>query len=381
MQTFWQVIRYTFVRRNPLLWLLLVVLPVLVALFVMFLFDARSPLHLPIGVVVQDDSPLAWRVVRALDADASISVALVCPDLPACERAMRDGKLLGTVQLPPGLERKVARGEAPVVPVYLNGQSMVTYNILFKEVRAALSNIGAKADKRNPPDPIVTQLHAIHNPNLDYLAYLGAAMLMAVFHLAAMVVGVYLMGEPLRDRTADSLLAAAGGNPIRAITARLLPALLVLWLIAMFFAVWVRARSGLALPFTEFGLLSLATLAMLAAAMAAGMAWTSFSGNMRMASSTAGVVGGPAFAFSGITFPIVAMSPAVQIYAQILPLTHLLQLQNHLLFASISHVSVVRQIAILCVMILCWSAVGIPLMVKRLRNPHFQGGHREEPFA
>ncbi len=108
---------------------------------------------------------------------------------------------------------------------------------------------------------------------------------------------------------------------------------------------------------------------------------TSFSGNMRMASSTAGVVGGPAFAFSGITFPIVAMSPAVQVYAQILPLTHLLQLQNHLLFASISHVSVVRQIAILCVMILCWSAVGIPLMVKRLRNPHFQGGHREEPFA
>lgn len=381
MNTFCQVVRYTYLRTSLLQWLLLVVLPVLVSVFLMGLFDARAPLNMPIGVVLQDNSPLAMRIVRGLESNASIAVIRICPDLPSCESGMRNGELLGTVHLPPGLERRALHTEAPVIPVYLNGQSMVTYNILFKEIRAVLGTEAARIERRNPPDPVRTQMHAVHNPSLDYLAFLGVAMLAAVFHMAAMIVPVFLMGEPLRDRTADVLLAHAGGNPIRAVTGRLLPALLILWALSLFFGVWVRARSGIVLAWPEFALLALGTLAMIAACMSAGLAWTALSGNMRMASSTAGIIGGPAFAFSGITFPLIAMPHAVQVFAWILPLTHFQMLQNHLLFSGISHMAVVSQLLVLWGMTLFWLALGLPLMCKRLRSPHFQGGHREEPFA
>jgi len=381
MGSFWNVVRYTYLRKDPLLWTLLFALPVLVSVFLMGLFDARSPLHLPIGVVQQDNSLLARRIVRGLEATATISVNRICPDIPTCEQAMRDGELLGTVHLPPGLERKAMHGDAPVVPVYLNGQSMVAYNTLFRDIRAVIGNESARIDKRNLPDPIRTQLHAIRNPSLDYLAFLGVAMLAAVFHLGGMVIAVYLMGAPLRDRNADLLLAAAGGNPIRAISGRLLPAILVLWFLSMFFGVWARVRTGNSLSSTDFALLSFASLGMVSACVAAGLAWTSITGNMRMASSTAGVVGGPAFAFSGITFPLVSMPAVVQIYAQLLPLTHFLQLQNHLLFPGVSHGAIVGKLVILWAMTAFWSVLGIPLMAKRFRSPHFHGGHREEPFA
>jgi ABC-2 type transport system permease protein len=381
MASFWSVVRYTYLRRNPLLWVLLVVLPVLVSVFLLQLFDARSPLHMPIGIVQQDNSPLARRLVRGLDANAAMDVVRFCSDLPTCEQGMRNGELLGVVHLPPSLEKNALHGDAPMVPIYLNGQSMVAYNTLFKEIRAVIAAEGARIDRRNLPDPVRTQLHAIRNPSLDYLAFLGVAMLAAVFHMAAMVVAVYLVGEPLRDRTANVLLALTGGNPIRVITGRLLPALVVLWMLALLFAVWARARTGLILALPEFALLAFGTLSMLAACMAAGLAWTGFSGNMRMASSTAGVIGGPAFAFSGITFPLIAMPAAVQVYAQLLPLTHFLQLQNHLLFSGIGHIAVVKQLVILWGMTLFWMLLGLPLLCKRLRSPHFHGGHREEPFA
>ena len=381
MQDYWNVIRYTYGRKNHLLWILGVILPVLISVFLMALFDSRTPLRLPVGVVVQDDSPLAHRVIRHLQSNATIRVTHFCVDLPSCEKAMRQGQIFATVHIPPRLEKRVFRGEAPGVPVYLNGQSLVAYNMLYKEIRGILTQEGAGIEKRNPKDPITTQLHAIHNPSLDYLAFLGLSMLAAVFHLASMVVAVYLVGEPLRDRTADTLLQLTHNNPIRALMARLLPALVVLWLLNLFFAVWIRYRTHLSLAPTEFFLLALGTFFMISAAMAAGMAWTALSGNMRIASSTAGVIGGPAFAFSGITFPLISMPWPVQLYAQLLPLTHFLEIQNHLLFADMGHLASVQSILILAGMTFAWAMVGIPLLCKRFRQPHFHGGHREEPFG
>ena len=160
-----------------------------------------------------------------------------------------------------------------------------------------------------------------------------------------------------------------------------MPGLIWMWLLYLFFAVYIRARSGIVMGSVEFALLAFGALGMMAACMAAGMAWTSFSGNMRIASSTAAVIGGPAFAFSGITFPLLAMPLPAQIFAQALPLTHYLRMQNQLLFTEVGHAAVSTQILVLWGMALGWFLLGLPLMCRRLKQPHFHGGHREEAFS
>ena len=50
------------------------------------------------------------------------------------------------------------------------------------------------------------------------------------------------------------------------------------------------------------------------------------SANLRFASSAAAFYGGPAFAFTGITFPTFGMPLAAQLWGDLLPLTHFLAL-------------------------------------------------------
>ncbi|MDR1759426.1 MAG: ABC transporter permease [Fibrobacter sp.] len=381
MTAFLNVMRFTFLRREPVLWLLLVILPVLVSLFAVTLFNSRTPLHLPVGIVMQDESPLVRRILQNLESSPVIRVARVCPDISECESAMRDGDLLGVIQIPPDLERRALRGEAPVVPVYLSGQSLVAYNMLFKEIQAILGTISAFLDRRNLPEPVSVQIHAVNNPAMDYQMYLGLGLVAAIFHLAAMVVAVFLAAEPLREHNADRLLAAANGNYRVAIFARLVPALVFLWLLSLFFITWVHSRAGIRLAPPDFAFLAAGMFMMLAACMAGGMAWVAISGSMRIACSAAGVLGGPSFAFSGITFPLEAMPLVVQIFAKCLPLTHFLELQTVLMFGSAGRFAVTEPLAVLSGMTLFWLLAGTAWLGKRLHDTHFHGGHPEEDFA
>jgi ABC-2 type transport system permease protein len=359
-------------------WLLLVILPVLVSLFVIALFGARTPIHTPVGVVIQDESHLTRKILRSLKSNADINVKRICSDASACESAMRAGELLAVIHLPPELEKRARRGEAPVIPVYLSGQSLITYNTLYKEIQTVIGSISADLDRRNLPDPISVQLHAVHNPVMDYQVFLGLGLIAAVFHLGAMVVAIFLAAEPLREHNADKLLKAAGGSPWIAFAGRFLPALLILWLLMLAFNVCIRFHAGIRLDIADFALLSAGILGMLAACIAAGMAWVGISGTMRIASSAAGAIGSPAFAFSGLTFPLEAMPWAVQIFANLLPLTHFLELQTQIMFGSAGREAAFSSLLILCGMTLFWLLVGIFPMIHRWKNPHFHGGRPEE---
>lgn len=369
MTKFWNIVKLEY--RRPFLWVLMVVLPVVVSIFMVDLLSAQTLLNLPVGVVRKGEySRLADRITRAIETSPVMNVAAVCTDLPECASKMRRGDIYAIVSLEPELEKRAMRFESPIVPVYTNAQSLLINNTLQKEIRTAVGTVGAYMTLKNLPDPIRSEIHSVGNPTGNYVGYLGLGLLSALFNLAAMLVGVYAMSAPLRSGKIKEWLAAAGGSRFALVFGSLLPGGLILWL--EYFAVYCLTRtqiSPMALP--ELYTVFVAQGIMIFAGLFFGMTLVGITGNMRVASSGAGVIGGPAFAFTGQTFPILAMPTIVKAYAFLLPLTHVLKVQSIMTFGDLGFSAAFDEILILTSKMFFWCLLGGLLMFirwEKLRN-------------
>ena len=106
-------------------------------------------------------------------------------------------------------------------------------------------------------------------------------------------------------------------------------------------------------------------LAMILASAGAGATFVGITGNMRMSSSVAGVIGGPAFAFVGQTFPLMGMPFVVRCYAYLLPLTHILKIQSAMLLGPVGLPHAWDCLVTLLFMALFWMLLSIRLLAVR----------------
>ena len=87
-----------------------------------------------------------------------------------------------------------------------------------------------------------------------------------------------------------------------------------------------------------------------------------------MATGAAGVIGSPAFAFAGQTFPVMAMPFAVRCFAFVLPLTHVLMIQSTMLLGDVDMAPAWESMKILIGMALFWNILGAFLMSMRWKQ-------------
>ena len=265
------------------------------------------------------------------------------------------------------MERRALRLETPVIPVYSSGQNYLTNTFAVKEIRSVISKIGADLFTKQMEDPIRVELQSVGNKSGNYQGFLGLGLVTAIFHLAGILAAVYLFSFPFRDFRVREFLAASGGSRLVLGGATFFPMIVILWISMM--AVFAYARRALT-PMTldEFIIVSAGQLAMLLACTGMGAAFVGITGNMRMSSSVAGVIGGPAFAFAGQTFPVMAMPFAVRCFAFLLPLTHILKVQSMMLLGSVGKAHAWESIVILFFMAVFWHLLASKLLLLRWKE-------------
>ena len=342
----------------------MLILPVGTSVFMVDFFSAETIQHLPIGILKQDRSQLADQIEAAFRASPVLNKVVVCENRRDCEHAVIRGELQAFVVLPNDLERRALRLEAPVIPVYSSGQNYLTNTFAVKEIRSVLSEIGAGLFTKQMDDPVQVEIKSIGNNSGNYQGFLGLGLVTAIFHLAGILAAVYLFSFPFRDHRVREFLAAAGGSRTILGMATSLPLIVIQWLSMM--AIYAYTHRALA-PMTldEFIVVSAEQLAMILACSGAGAAFVGLTGNMRMSSSVAGVIAGPAFAFAGQTFPVMAMPFAVRCFAFFLPLTHVLKVQSMMLLGSAGMAHAWESIEILLAMALFWHLLAARLMFIR----------------
>ena len=362
--SFFKAVRKIYISHNIVLWLVLLILPVATSSFMVDLFSAEIIQHVPIGIVKQDRSQLSDEIAMALKADPVLEVALECEDRSECEHAVVRGELQAFIVLPYDMERRALRLESPVIPIYSSGQNYLTNTFAVKEIRSVISTIGSNLFTKQMDDPVQVEIKSVGNNSGNYQGFLGLGLVTAIFHLAGILAAVYLFSFPFRDHRVREFLAAAGGSRVILGAATSIPLIAIQWLSMM--AVYAYAHKALApMTFDEFIVVSAGQLAMLLACSGAGAAFVGITGNMRMSSSVAGVIAGPAFAFAGQTFPVMAMPFAVRCFAFLLPLTHILKVQSTMLLGSVGKAHAWESIVILLCMALFWHLLASKLLFLR----------------
>ena len=362
-----RTIRKIYLSHNIVLWMILVVLPIGVSLFTMGMFSSQIVQHVPIGIVKQDDSLLADRLESKLRSSPVLDIKMICSDMGECEHAVVRGEIQAFLVFPNELERRALRLEAPVIPVYSSGQNYLTNMFATKEIRSVLAAAGSELFTAQMEDPVKVQIHSVGNLKSNYQGFLVLGLVTAIFHLAAMIVGVYVTSFPLRDRRVREMIGYAGGSRLTLWVASVFPMNIVLWLESL--GCYAYCHRMLApLTFDEFVMTAAAQLFMICACSGAGIVFVGVFGVMRMATGAAGIIGSPAFAFAGQTFPVMAMPFAVRCFAFILPLTHVLMIQSTMLLGDVDMAPAWDSMKILIGMAVFWNVLGALLMSMRWKQ-------------
>lgn len=361
---FFRTVRKVYFGHNLVMWLVILILPIATSVFMVDVFSAEILQHIPIGVIKQDRSQFADELEEGLRANPVVDVAMECHDLSECEHAVVKGELQAFILLPYDLERRALRLETPVIPVYSSGQNYLTNSFATKEIRTVISSIGANLFTKGMSDPVKVSLQSVGNSTGNYQGFLGMGLVTAIFHLACILAAVYIFSQPFRDHRVREYLAAAGGSRVVLGLATIIP----LGLIQSMAMVGIYAythRFMAPMTFDEFVVTAAGQVAMVFACNGAGAAFVAITGNMRMSTSVAGVIAGPAFAFAGQTFPIMAMPFAVRCFAFVLPLTHVLKVQSCMLLGEAGKAHAWESIVVLMVMAAFWHLLAARMLFVR----------------
>lgn len=315
--------------------------PLLAVLLMGWIFSAGIPRHLPVGVLDDDHSALSRQLVRMLDATPGLQVVQHYANTAEAERALRSVEVYAVVTIPRDLSLTVKQGRTAQVTLLHNAQLGTHSGVLQRDVRAAVGTLSAGIEmaarnKRGEPakavrvsmEPIHTQLLALFNVSTNYEQFLGAALIPALLHILAMTAGAWTVGRELRDCTLGEWLGASGsllrtGGALLGKLALPWASLTLVALLALVGITWGRGWH----PPGNLAWVAAGLALLMAVSVAAGAALAGLTRSLRTALSGAGFFAAPAFAFSGVGFPLAGMPASARAWAEAMPYTHYIRLQ------------------------------------------------------
>ncbi|WP_462387644.1 ABC transporter permease [Acidovorax sp. Q11] len=365
--------------------------PLLGVALLWWIFSAGLPRHLAVGVVDEDHSSLSRQLVRMLDATPGVQITQQFAHTGEAERALRNIEVYAVVTIPRDFARTVKEGRAAQVTLLHNAQMGTHSGLLQRDVRAAVGTLSAGIEMaarnkrgeaaravRVSMEPIHTQMVALFNVSSNYEQFLGAALIPALLHILAMTAGAWTVGRELRDRSLGQWLGdALGTGGLLQTAGSLIGKLALPWatltlvgLLALVGITWGRGWH----PPGNLAWVAGALALLMAVSLAAGAALAAHTRSLRTALSGAGFFAAPAFAFSGVAFPLAGMPASARAWAEAMPFTHYIRLQiEQLQMGAPLSTSVSTMVALLVATGVLWliGTVGLHLAAQR---PETWGG-------
>lgn len=368
-----------FLAKNPWDFAMVIWIPLVTVLMIWWIFSQTQITNLPIGVIDQDNSPVANTVVRYLEASPDITVRQLYHSPAAAEAAILQRDIYAVVIIPEDFSRNILSSKPAPLILQVNAQYGTHSGIIQKSVQSVASTLSAGVEIQRlvkqgmapsqaaiAYSPISIQRISLFNAATDYQQFLASTVIPALLHILAMVIGATTIGRELRDKRigrwyafidtgrpdltvlVDSETVSALDNKQKRSDATRTPAavkrtqqvsiaVLMFGLLGKYFwpmlaySIWSALALWLATPQQTVALASvivtyigLILLMMLSFWLGAIFTLGSFS--LRMGLSSTGFISAPSYAFAGVTFPYIAISDSAQHWSNALPLTHYLKL-------------------------------------------------------
>ena len=366
---FWRAFGYSARREGQFLvqhrwdFAMLFWMPIVLMFLVWWVFSKGMAVDIPIAVVDHDQSAQSAALMRYIDATPEVTIVSQLYDPQAVKYAIETTQVYAVVEIPANFSKNLLAAEPTRVLLNVNAQFGSHSGMIQKSVQTAVTTFSAGAEiqrrvaksedislVKSRYAPIQSQSVALFNTANNYQQFLAVTVVPAFFHILSMVIGASAVGRELRDKTLGDwyhslgdkrfaqpsklspttvsqgvthpklslVIAGLNGKLIWAMVAYTLWAAVALTLMMQIFPIRL---ASVAITYVIFLLFMMVSFWM-------GVIVTVGTFSYRQGLSFTGFISAPSFAFSGVTFPLLAMSPAAQYWANALPLTHYLKVQT-----------------------------------------------------
>ncbi|RVU82450.1 ABC transporter permease [Leucothrix sargassi] len=351
-------------------------MPIVLIFLVWWIFSKGMAVGIPIAVIDNDHSAQSATIIRYIDATPEVAVVKSLHSAAAAQQAIETTDVMAVVEIPENFSTNLLAGKTSRLLLNVNAQYGTHSGMIQKAVQTAVSTFSAGAEMqrrvaigedvtltKTSYAPIQSQSVALFNTANNYQQFLAVTVVPALLHILSMVIGASTVGRELVDKTLGEWYQSlkypkfasshasnyAFNRPFKPLSNPSNPVTLghekpklsliiaglngkLIW--AMFaYTLWAAVALTLVMQIFPIRLASVAItylifLMFMMVSFWLGVIVTVGTFSYRQGLSFTGFISAPSFAFSGVTFPFLAMSPAAQRWANALPLTHYLNLQT-----------------------------------------------------
>jgi len=319
------------VRRDAMTLRIIIAIPIL-QLFLFGYAINSDPKNLPTGLLTSEHSKYERTIVAALRNSGYYDVIPLASEAEA-EAGLAGGRLLFVIDVPPGFDRAVDRGEAPAILV----DTDATDPTAIGNATAALGSLVAALQRDLPPirraEPQTPAfqfvVHARYNPEQLTVLNIVPGLICIVLTFSTLFVTTLSITRERERGTMENLLAMPV-RPLEVMIAKITPYVAIgyiqvaMILIASAVVFHLPIRGSIPLLLFALGLFIGANLAL-------GVLFSTISANQMQATQFAQFTLMPSFLLSGFMFPFLGMPKWAQWAGEVFPATHAMRIVRGLL--------------------------------------------------
>jgi ABC-2 type transport system permease protein len=349
-------------KRDRLTFGMIIGIPVLQ--LVLFGYAINSdPKLLPTAVLSADSGPYSRTLIAAMQTSGYFRIDRFVFNEDELERLLARGEVLFAVTIPENFDRKLVRGERPVLLVEADATDpQAIGNAVSALNQVALSSLqrdlsGALEPLKAVPPPLEMRVHRRYNPE-GITAYNIVPGLLGTILTMTMVLMTGLAMTRERERGTFENLLSTPALPIEVMTGKIVPYILIGLIqvtLIILCALWLFT-----VPMQgSYFLLYVVVLVFIAANLTLGITFSSIARNQLQAMQMTFFFFLPSILLSGFMFPFRGMPEWAQWLGSALPLTHFVVLVRGIMLKGSGLVDLWPQIWPILVFMLVVITIGL----------------------
>jgi ABC-2 type transport system permease protein len=321
-------------RRDRLTFAMLVGVPIMQLILFGYAINT-DPRHLPLAVVMADDSPIARGLVAGLQNSQYFDLVAT----PASERAgdllLDDGDAQFLLVIPANFGRRVERGERPALLLAADatdpaaaGNALAALDPIARQVQAR-ELTGTLAALRPTAPAFELRVQRRYNPEALVRYNIVPGLIGVILTMTMVMMTALAVTREVERGTMENLLATPV-RPAEVMIGKIVPYIVVGYLQVSL--ILVAARLLFDVPMLgSLVLLSAVLILYIAANLAVGFTFSTLAKNQLQAMQLTFFFFLPSIILSGFMFPFRGMPRWAQAVGELLPLTHFLRVVRGIL--------------------------------------------------
>lgn len=354
------IVRETYrIVKNPTYWFAIIILPLFTLLVLSTIFNNGLIRELPIGVVDNDNGQLSRSIIQDIESVPELSVKKVYINTYEAQNDILRKDIYGYLIIPHNFEKNIVSNKATQIPFYYHyallsvGGEVLSgfYSYLSNLATLPLQNIAKQLDIDKEKIKVITMpisadFHPLNNPSLDYEIYLSFTYFYVLFQIIILLTIAYSIGREFKEDNANEWLYSSHSHRFKALFGKLLPYFVSYSIIACFgnYVLFYVINIPLASSFLS---ILFASVLFIAASISVSVFLFSIHPKLAFIISFISMFGSMSATMVGVTFPVTAMPPIINLLSNLFPARHFTVISQNLCYENLDIIHVWKHYAAL----------------------------------